>query len=177
MAEHDQDAAVEHAAVLADHAVGDDSTNNGCAPRRTRIRSVERGPLGVGEAEPAVGGRGDHVEQEERTHTVVAEAFPHLGEEERGQPTRMPEEARIQGRRRVLSDSAERVRKLGRIHLSKDNVEQWETVRVLLISTYDLGRQPLGLASPAAWLRKEGVEVECMDASRDTVSDAQIGAA
>ena len=25
---------------------------------------------------------------------------------------------------------------------------------VLLLSTYDLGHQPLGLASPAAWLRE-----------------------
>jgi radical SAM superfamily enzyme YgiQ (UPF0313 family) len=52
-----------------------------------------------------------------------------------------------------------------------------ETVRVLLISTYDLGRQPLGLASPAAWLRDEGVLVECVDTSRDTLTDAQIGEA
>lgn len=49
-----------------------------------------------------------------------------------------------------------------------------ETVRVLLISTYDLGRQPFGLASPAAWLRQEGIEVDCVDASRETLSDAQI---
>ena len=49
-----------------------------------------------------------------------------------------------------------------------------ETVRVLLISTYDLGRQPLGLASPAAWLRNEGVEVTCVDTSRDTLTDDQI---
>jgi radical SAM superfamily enzyme YgiQ (UPF0313 family) len=49
-----------------------------------------------------------------------------------------------------------------------------ETVRVLLISTYDLGRQPFGLASPAAWLRHEGVDVGCVDTSRDTLSDAQI---
>ena len=26
-------------------------------------------------------------------------------------------------------------------------------MRAVLISTYDLGRQPFGLASPAAWLR------------------------
>ena len=52
-----------------------------------------------------------------------------------------------------------------------------ETVRVLLISTYDLGRQPLGLASPAAWLRNEGVEVDCVDTSRDTLTDDQIGEA
>ena len=39
--------------------------------------------------------------------------------------------------------------------------------RALLISTYELGRQPFGLASPAAWLRDAGVEVDCLDLSRD----------
>ena len=38
--------------------------------------------------------------------------------------------------------------------------------RVLLISTYDLGRQPFGLASPAAWLRADGHEVTCLDLTR-----------
>jgi hypothetical protein len=50
-------------------------------------------------------------------------------------------------------------------------------VPVLLISTYDLGRQPFGLASPAAWLRAAGEEVECVDASRDPLTDEQIGKA
>jgi radical SAM superfamily enzyme YgiQ (UPF0313 family) len=47
-------------------------------------------------------------------------------------------------------------------------------VRALLISTYDLGRQPLGLAAPAAWLRRAGVEVDCVDTSRDELRDEQI---
>jgi radical SAM superfamily enzyme YgiQ (UPF0313 family) len=42
-------------------------------------------------------------------------------------------------------------------------------VRVLLISTYELGRQPFGLASPAAWLRQAGHEVMAVDASRTPV--------
>jgi radical SAM superfamily enzyme YgiQ (UPF0313 family) len=50
-------------------------------------------------------------------------------------------------------------------------------VRALLISTYDLGRQPFGLASPAAWLRSAGVEVTCVDASRDAVTDEALAAA
>jgi radical SAM superfamily enzyme YgiQ (UPF0313 family) len=50
-------------------------------------------------------------------------------------------------------------------------------VRTLLISTYDLGRQPFGLASPAAWLRRSGVEVDCVDTSRDPLDDARIAAA
>jgi len=35
-----------------------------------------------------------------------------------------------------------------------------------LISTYDLGRQPFGLASPAACLRKAGHIVDCLDCSQ-----------
>ena len=47
-------------------------------------------------------------------------------------------------------------------------------MRVLLISTYDLGRQPFGLASPAAWLRRAGLDVECIDTSREQLSDDVI---
>jgi radical SAM superfamily enzyme YgiQ (UPF0313 family) len=39
--------------------------------------------------------------------------------------------------------------------------------RVVLVSTYDLGRQPFGLASPAAWLRADGHEVATADMSRE----------
>ena len=38
--------------------------------------------------------------------------------------------------------------------------------RVLLVSTYELGRQPFGLASPAAWLQRLGASVRCVDLSR-----------
>jgi radical SAM superfamily enzyme YgiQ (UPF0313 family) len=40
-----------------------------------------------------------------------------------------------------------------------------EGVRAVLISTYELGRQPFGLASPAAWLRADGHEVTMADLS------------
>ncbi len=40
-------------------------------------------------------------------------------------------------------------------------------MRALLISTYELGRQPFALASAAAWLRRAGIDVECADLSRD----------
>jgi radical SAM superfamily enzyme YgiQ (UPF0313 family) len=36
-------------------------------------------------------------------------------------------------------------------------------LRVVLVSTYELGRQPFGLASPAAWLRARGHDVTCVD--------------
>ena len=50
---------------------------------------------------------------------------------------------------------------------------------MLLISTYDLGRSPFGLASPAAWLAREGVAVRCLDLGvesldRDAVRDADL---
>jgi radical SAM superfamily enzyme YgiQ (UPF0313 family) len=47
-------------------------------------------------------------------------------------------------------------------------------VRALLISTYDLGHQPFGLASPAAWLRREGIEVACADLSKEPLADASL---
>src|SRR4051794_41971237 len=36
-------------------------------------------------------------------------------------------------------------------------------MRVLLVSTYELGHQPLHVASPAAALRAAGHEVRCLD--------------
>jgi radical SAM superfamily enzyme YgiQ (UPF0313 family) len=37
----------------------------------------------------------------------------------------------------------------------------------LLISTYEMGRQPFGLASAAAWLRAGGWTVDCVDAAKE----------
>ncbi len=50
---------------------------------------------------------------------------------------------------------------------------------VLLISTYEMGRQPFGLASPAAFLEKAGFDVVCLDLSiqrldRDAVERAAL---
>ena len=39
-------------------------------------------------------------------------------------------------------------------------------MNVVLVSTYDLGHQPFGLASPAAWLRRTGAHVTAVDLSR-----------
>ena len=51
-------------------------------------------------------------------------------------------------------------------------------MRVALVATYELGRQPFGLASPAAWLRRAGVDVTCLDLSRQpfdaAVADADL---
>jgi radical SAM superfamily enzyme YgiQ (UPF0313 family) len=50
-------------------------------------------------------------------------------------------------------------------------------MRIVLISTYELGRPPFGLASPAAWLAARGHGVACLDLSRDALDEAAIRAA
>jgi len=50
-------------------------------------------------------------------------------------------------------------------------------VRALLISTYDLGRQPFGLASAAAALRAADVDVMCADLAKDRLSEDAVRAA
>jgi radical SAM superfamily enzyme YgiQ (UPF0313 family) len=50
-------------------------------------------------------------------------------------------------------------------------------MRVVLISTYELGRQPFGLASPAAWLRQAGATVSCQDLSQGRLYEEGIVAA
>jgi radical SAM superfamily enzyme YgiQ (UPF0313 family) len=47
-------------------------------------------------------------------------------------------------------------------------------LRVVLISTYDLGHQPFGLASPAAWLREKGSEVVCIDLAVQDLNDTNV---
>ena len=50
-------------------------------------------------------------------------------------------------------------------------------MNVLLLSTYDLGRQPFGLASPAAWLGAEGFDVRCRDLAVDRLDESEVAEA
>ncbi len=47
-------------------------------------------------------------------------------------------------------------------------------MKVVLISPYELGRQPFGLAHPAAWLAREGCSVFCLDLSLQTLGSDVI---
>jgi radical SAM superfamily enzyme YgiQ (UPF0313 family) len=47
-------------------------------------------------------------------------------------------------------------------------------VKILLVGTYELGRQPFGLASPAAWLGKRGHSVLCFDLSRQSLEESAL---
>ena len=50
-------------------------------------------------------------------------------------------------------------------------------LQVVLISTYELGRQPFGLASPAAWLWQEGAKVACLDLAKQSLRAGTIRSA
>jgi len=50
-------------------------------------------------------------------------------------------------------------------------------VKVALLSTYDLGHQPFGLASPAAWLAEVGAEVTCNDLAVEDLDEGAVRAA
>ena len=47
-------------------------------------------------------------------------------------------------------------------------------MRVLLISTYELGRQPFGLTSPAAWIGATGADVECLDLALQDLDERAV---
>jgi len=50
-------------------------------------------------------------------------------------------------------------------------------MNVVLISTYELGHQPFGLASPAAWLKAVGAAVTCLDLAVQQLAEADIAGA
>ncbi|MFL5658714.1 MAG: CUAEP/CCAEP-tail radical SAM protein, partial [Ktedonobacteraceae bacterium] len=50
-------------------------------------------------------------------------------------------------------------------------------MNIVLISTYELGRQPFGLASPAAWLKEAGAVVTCQDLAVQMLEEEPIAAA
>jgi len=50
-------------------------------------------------------------------------------------------------------------------------------MKIVLISTYELGRQPFGMVSPAAWLRRSGHEVVCLDLTRQKLDEQAVKAA
>lgn len=52
-------------------------------------------------------------------------------------------------------------------------------MKVVLINPYEIGRQPFGLAEPAAWLKRAGCDVHCIDLSLqmlepDVLADAEL---
>src|SRR5438874_11971310 len=68
---------------------------------------------------------------------------------------------------------------IDRHHGSRQTYQTWQNIQVhaVLISTYEMGRQPFGLASPCAWLRRAGWEVTCVDAAKQPLHEEVLAAA
>jgi len=47
-------------------------------------------------------------------------------------------------------------------------------MKTVLISTYELGHQPFGLASPATWLLDEGFDVRCFDLAIEDIDQDEV---
>ena len=93
----DQQPAQDDGALLPQEAVGDPSRREGEDVGAGGEQSVDRAGRGNVEAEAVLRRGGRHIQDEERADAVVAEALPHFGEEERGQPAGVAEEAAIGG--------------------------------------------------------------------------------
>ena len=52
-----------------------------------------------------------------------------------------------------------------------------DSVNIVLISPYEIGRQPFGLAEPVAWLRDAGFSVSCIDLSIQRLDPELLGRA
>ena len=63
---------------------------------------------------------------------------------------------------------------LARIRIFNHLPNRHSLLNILLISTYELGHQPFGLASPAAWLRNAGFKVNCLDLAVEPVQPEVI---
>ena len=50
-------------------------------------------------------------------------------------------------------------------------------MRSLLVSTYEMGRQPFGIASAAAWMRAAGWDVTCLDVAKEELQEGRLGSA
>jgi hypothetical protein len=50
-------------------------------------------------------------------------------------------------------------------------------MNVLLISCYEIGRQPFGVASAASWLQEAGHDVDCLDLAVESLDEAKVTAA
>ncbi len=86
---------IEYGAALPDEAVGDPAAAQAHQVDHRGVEPVDGAGFGIGEAETAVRDGGGHVEDQQRAHAVVAEALPHLGQEEGGETAGMAEEGAV----------------------------------------------------------------------------------
>lgn len=91
----DDDGADQHRSLCAQDAVGKPTSWQRQIPNRGNICSVDQPGIFLVQPEPAFGERLGHIEQEDRSHAVVREAFPHLCEKECGEAAGMAKETTV----------------------------------------------------------------------------------
>ena len=172
----DQDAAVQHRALRTDQAIRDPAAGQRRHVHHRRVEAVDGARGGRVEAQAAGGGGGGHEENQQGAHPVVAEALPHLGEEERGEAARMTEEggvARVRYLRNCVSPRRRCIRHEARIalfHRMGGCAPCSSPPTTSAVSRSASRRPPRGCGAA-------GIEVACADASRGPISDEQFAAA
>jgi hypothetical protein len=89
MAARDDDAADEDRAGCAQESIGDPSAGHRRHVDEHRVGAIQRRRIDRRESQSSLRCGGDHEEHQDRSHPVVAESLPHLGEEQGGQAGRM----------------------------------------------------------------------------------------
>src|SRR2546426_9845218 len=82
---------------LSEKPIGDEATQDRSEPDGARVPLVHARAMRDVESQPSRRDRRRGVQDEEPAHPVVAEPLPHLGEEERGETTRVTEPRRPEG--------------------------------------------------------------------------------
>src|SRR5204863_7755624 len=91
----DDDPANEHGTILAEQLIRDQSADDRRRPGAAGIGAIDRRGARVRESQPAGRRRRDHGADQKRSHPVIAEALPHLGEKEGGESAWMSEEPAV----------------------------------------------------------------------------------
>src|SRR6185503_13437141 len=103
MATGDDDPTQHDRAPSAQYSIGEPTSRQRQVPNRGNIRTVNNAGIFLVQREPAFGKRLGHVEQQDGSHAVVREAFPHLREKECGEAAGMTKETTVvTGSSRIL---------------------------------------------------------------------------
>src|SRR6185437_4651196 len=95
MSERNDHAAPKNAVAQAHDAVRDPAARQAEQIDHRGVQTVDRATLRSGKAKSSFGNRRGHEQNEQRAHSVITEALPHLCEEEGREPARMAEERAI----------------------------------------------------------------------------------
>src|SRR4030095_11448344 len=89
MAGRNDDSAEQHAAVLSQSTIRDQTANDCSRPDAAGVRSIDGRGIRIGKTQTTGRSWSRHLKDQERAHSVVNEALPHFRKEECRETTRM----------------------------------------------------------------------------------------